>query len=1303
MEEEEEDQKPLLQTSSEPFVRHSKLRTTRRQRPPALLKASLKHTKSAPQSTSSLVSPAVPRPCPLGESALQDRLLGPPLLQGRQLGGSALQDGQLGGRAVQDRQVGGRAVQDQQLGGSAVQDQHLGGRAVQDQQLGGPAMQDRPPLPPRNSEDTLHKINNEVRKTQSLCYRRETRGSIISADDDQRPLSPGCHLQKSSLVRKSRSFVYGNHHISPPTRNVSPSPFPHTDQSFSCPSVVGHTATQNSSRYNTHNNESWNQQRLTNLQAETSSAPRRKTSPSPTISSQSTSQASSQGDEPRKGFASFFRRAQSSSPRRKVTSPSEESQTDHESSKHSQENNSGSSSWSQTVIARLQGRCLSPSPHRAPSSPTTFRKINRSSEAPSISNFRRYGSLPIEKSNPLNKSSTHLPLERAADATPGHERLSRSSSVQQSPVISREGSEEKSRGVSPWGDGAYMPWPLKPYSERETRKKRPESTVGHITVQTVPDMNTRDDCWRRRAVPLSTSLPSSGILQEVQRSADLRDDDLPGSRSSLINRKRSQNSHQYSTIDAADDFKPLHRPNSFTTGVGSQAFLPTDAHTPHAGHTGGAAPTAASSHAPILRCNKTFTKQPSTGCTQRRDAEDPESSQSSSSSSSSDGRQVKPRGELRDNLRSIHESCEEGAGLTRTKSLYSWDSGSSVFECLPNRLGMVGNVSKEADLCSSHFSYLLVNENEYLKCLQNMLSTYKMMCETTPPHIRQHFDVFFKQMEIIYHFQVELYDALKETNGDPTLLVQAFRNDQFHSYNRYMIMTPTVQKDFSRYSVYFEENFPDLKRNILKPSMRINFYVMMLEGFKKEASEKEKAELDSARDYLNQLKREANTIMTIATVFNSPVDLRLGGDVLQIGELLCLGGSSLQKKKYNVILFENLLVITSSKMEFFKYKVHYRAEQLEEVEAVGESEFILHALTEGQCQRLTMKFKAKSTFLRDEWIKELQKIVLQNEPSVHRENPQTDIFSMQAQSQMFPLNIFTEYPHLMSALTQEDSVNPTPVSIEESCLQLIYQEKAYVRHLSSLLNPDTIMPPVRLCSLLEKLYQLHGKLFLPCLERSRFAHDILRGFLENIDSFSVYIDYLVVRSQMVTQLDTSTDSRLYISPVQHLTFYVIWLRQICLSSALRESAQQTLDHIKNYVRKAQIRLLTDAIINGRVDFYRSGNIIRHDKMDVKTRKKEVRGGLYFALLFEKIIILTKPKPPFYEYTWDIWLDQVNLGPPTTSDVAFKLEVRQGGGRDPVTYEFRANTPAIKRAWLQGVQKQMLQQAEKIRRRTSTDF
>ncbi|XP_042233351.1 uncharacterized protein LOC121873714 [Homarus americanus] len=1074
-------------------------------------------------------------------------------------------------------------------------------------------------------------------------------------------------LQGHDSARNSQSFTYGNHR--PPNllpRNGSQ----RNANFFTISSAGGHQLPQDFSRSNTNSKDSWSQ-----LLPATLPPPQRKvTSPSNSLPSRSPTP----GNDSRKDLKHWFRKGNSQSPSRKVTPSSEESSTYLEPSKVSQtSNNSGSSS--RGFFGRLQ-RSLTPSPHRTASQPssTTYRRSLHPSDTHSECSFRRCGSLPIPKTQPVSNSNLYLQPRVSKDTSPSKERLSRSTS-------------EKVRPSNPWGEGSYMLWPLKPYTETDLQTNKSQHHGGNNSAHTTLNRGRKED-GQRRAVPrqagvatISTVLPAEEQDPHSLEKEE-EEEDRPGSRCSLSSRPRLQGIHSQPFGTNSDVNRALVQE--------SRLYLPVNDGVP-------------SSDLPqtLPRPLRKSTDLSSGSSSNSGSSNSSESSSSncSSSDSNSFSRQRRYSGSPRDNLSSIYEIPESSRSISlyRKSSIASSDAEPYVLEYIDDRLDAAAEQSSKAvDPHRDHFSFLIENDTEYIGCLQDMLRIYGAMCGETPSHIRQHFDVFFKQMEVIYQFQIVLHAELRDTKGDLTKLAKVFKDEQFQAYSRYMTMTPNVQKDFQRHASYFSEHFPDLKRNILKPSLRINFYVMLLDSFRKQASEKEKSDLNSAIEFLNQLKRKANTLMTIANVTSSPVDLRLGGDVLKIGDLFCLSGGCLQKRKYYIILFENLLVITSSKMEFFKYKIHYRAERLEQVEAAGETEVLLQVLTEEQSHRVTMRFKAKNSSLRDQWVSELQKIVQQNTTLKQRE---CHTLATKEQSQLFPLDLYTVYPQLHNTMAQHDTLStPGSFSTEEICQQLVSQEKTYVSQLSSLLNPDALSPAESLCILLGKLYTLHSRNILPSLDKPHSLREILNCFLENLELFDVYIDYLVIRCQMTTQLDQGTEARLYISPVQHLIFYLIWLRELCRNPTFREDAETILKHFQSCVRRAQMRLLTEAIINCRVDFIRSGDIIRHDKMEVRTKKKG-RGGTYFALLFKKIIILTRQRPPLYEYLWEIWLDQVNMGPPTNSDLTFKLEVRQGGGKEPVTYEFRASSAATKQEWLKCIQQQMLQQAERIRKQISTDF
>lgn len=594
----------------------------------------------------------------------------------------------------------------------------------------------------------------------------------------------------------------------------------------------------------------------------------------------------------------------------------------------------------------------------------------------------------------------------------------------------------------------------------------------------------------------------------------------------------------------------------------------------------------------------------------------------------------------------------------------------------------------------NHFSYLMEKEKEYLKCLESMLKDYQAMCKKTPSLIRQHFDLIFSQVGIIYQFHQVLQEDLQETRGEPRMLARVFRNEQFQCYGRLMVMTPVVQKDLTQHAGHIKEHFPDLRRNILKPALRINFYAMILDSIKKEASEEGKAELQAAIDYLNQVKRKANTEMTLNTVVQTPVDLRLGGDMLHIGELSYTGGGTLQKRKYQLILFEKLLVITSKKVSLFKYKIHYRVEQLESVNSVGDKELHLGVLSEGQKQLVTLKFSTKHQKIRDEWVTELQKITKHNTRLSRGRNSIT-LRIPRKQYQMLPLDLGRVFPLVRAVVSgQQDGVASTD---EMSLSDLISHEDRYIKQLSGTFNPDYTRPPDELISLLVKLHEIHKKRFLPKLLRFQKVSDFVEYLAENLDELSVYEDYLVVRSQLTVVLDNVPQAGEYILPIQHMYgVYFGLMKELSKSDKCRSAAQRVIERLQKHMESAQLRVQEVAISNCRVDFQRSGKLILYTPLEVKSSKKDIRAGDYIGLLFENVIILTRPKQPYYEYVMEIWLDQANLGRPASHDCTFRLEVRQGRKKEPITYEMCTTSPELKKMWQSHLHEQLMAQVVKIR-------
>ncbi|KAK7074402.1 hypothetical protein SK128_017634 [Halocaridina rubra] len=660
---------------------------------------------------------------------------------------------------------------------------------------------------------------------------------------------------------------------------------------------------------------------------------------------------------------------------------------------------------------------------------------------------------------------------------------------------------------------------------------------------------------------------------------------------------------------------------------------------------------------------------------------------------------------LRDNrVSNSSEECPKlSRDISRRSSVSSVASGSDIYPWIDITFQDYKVSAQDIESNADHIAFFLHNDNEYLSCLAKMLEDFERMKYKTPSHIRQHFDVAYKQLNLIYHFQTVFHAAAEEAGTNLSLLADVFKDDQFQCYSNYMIITPMIQKSVHRYSEHMQENYPSLKKDYLQPSLRLNFYIKILESLKKGTGEFEKIKLDDAISYLTSLQCLANTEMTITSVVNSPVDMRLCGKMKMSGELYCYGGGPLQKRKYHAIMFENLLMITSLKLPFLKYKIHYRLEQLDFVKAVDndENEFQLKVHTEGKGNTAQFRFKAQLSSQRDKWVEDLQSVISLTMPQNSGDIPKS-IMNSRLKSQMLPLSLYIALPQLLTVMTQKKSNLPSSQP-SELYNEVICREKTYIRQLASYLNPEVLNPSDSLTSIFEKLYHLHNKKFLPSLLQSseKNLQDTLSTLLDHMSLFQLYAEYFVVRCQVHSELERTKEASLYISPLQHFIFYMNWLKQVSLDQKFKDMVLEALHRLEELVLSAQVRLLSESIVQRKIDFYRSGNLLRADSLEVKTRQKGIHEGYYHVLLFEKILILTKPKPPFYEYVWDIWLNEVNLGPPSNSERGFKLEVRKGRGKEAVTFEFRAFTAETQQVWVRIIQHELMQQAEDIRKRTIT--
>lgn len=382
-----------------------------------------------------------------------------------------------------------------------------------------PREHDRPPLPPPN-----------LRRANTYAPEGGPHSRVPAGHLHERPLSPSYHQGHHDPVRKSQSFAYGGHKamtsngpLSPTTRNnnfftfeeAGSRPLPHEAPQL-CNSRINFCSQQNTPH----------------AQSKPPTQ-RKKTPPSSLLVSQD-STLPNQKDS----FKSrFLRRPLSPTPRESQHTEEEQNKLNSDSSKDSQSSNSGGISWSQ-ILARLHGRSLTPSPHRTapPADPKTYRRERHPSDTPPSTGFRRYGSLPMQKTHPVPSTDVYLQPRVVSDLAAVRERLSRSASVRLPRAKVVDDRDNGDRSAIRYGHSPI---------------RRPHQQTGgtnDIKISTNSDMPMK--IWKS-GTSLATDAGTLTVLSRAQDS-NYSHEDQPGSHLSSTVRGRYERSQSFVTDSTQD-------------------------------------------------------------------------------------------------------------------------------------------------------------------------------------------------------------------------------------------------------------------------------------------------------------------------------------------------------------------------------------------------------------------------------------------------------------------------------------------------------------------------------------------------------------------------------------------------------------------------------------------------------------------------------------------------------------------------------------------------------------------------------
>ena len=654
----------------------------------------------------------------------------------------------------------------------------------------------------------------------------------------------------------------------------------------------------------------------------------------------------------------------------------------------------------------------------------------------------------------------------------------------------------------------------------------------------------------------------------------------------------------------------------------------------------------------------------------------------------------------------------------RTQSISSRDSndGSDGFSIVSFVSDQIQTSEEELPSIQSHadclrnkiqtIDYLRKDMDQYTVVLQELLETYSIMSAKTPDGIRQHFDRAFEEIKSMIKLQEILNKTIANCNYDIMIVVEAFVDNDFTVYKKYTVLANTLQKELKNHSIYFQENFCDLASKIMIPSRRLNVFVQLLKSYLNVFCGDVQLKLQDAVNYLENLKDQANTEMTISIIQNCPIELRLAGLIKQAG-VIHYEGNFYKKQPYHVIVFSDILLITENKYDFFIYKHHMRSGQLIEVSKSEPQSFTLKVTKSYKNDEQCHKMKLPTSKERDRWVRFLLSWMENNRSSYANSssNPELLQYLPSKLERFWPLSLWQIAPRLKEAVNYVKNIGQscdgtmTSIQKEQIIQCLLSEEKKYIEKLNILLDPEAMPPPPILGSILRKLRRFHNGTFLPKLLQAAEGDNCVRVFecfIGNLPNLpTLYREFIETRAGLTLTMIDGDSVRLYITPINQLAFYIEWLNCVSSQPKYHSSVRGEMTILLNCVEDARVSLLHYAIPKCQLDFYKAGDIIYKGFLECKSKTISLKIGFqYYIILFEKMLVVTRLNLPYYDFIQEIWLDQVTLGPQMDCKLSFKIQ--EMVYKREIIYEFKAETKVERNQWFSSISQLLNKQAELIR-------
>ena len=295
----------------------------------------------------------------------------------------------------------------------------------------------------------------------------------------------------------------------------------------------------------------------------------------------------------------------------------------------------------------------------------------------------------------------------------------------------------------------------------------------------------------------------------------------------------------------------------------------------------------------------------------------------------------------------------------------------------PIDMKMVIPKSESMTPLKAELYFLLEMENNYLKTLQSLEESRRVLSETAPYDIQKWLTQLFNKVRELLNLHTQLGELLNDCGDDIHKLCDAFIcfDKEYQNYVFFIENIPSVEEILSTFSDYFKTNMPVLIDNLRKPRMRLNHYILTLESLFKKVSESEKEKLNETILIFRKYLKCADRSLLLKSIQKSPFDLTTKGDVVIHSDLRLTKGGDIQKRMYHVIFLKEEFLIVRGERDDYQFVTSFRTNEIQITQDIRGLYFTI-SVRSRQPPKYT--FKAKNIKLQEQWREALKNNIPNN-------------------------------------------------------------------------------------------------------------------------------------------------------------------------------------------------------------------------------------------------------------------------------------------------------------------------------------